>query len=159
MQIYTKTPKTRELKSTWIWELHRPSSKGTKLLFQGTKAIIYQYNVTRERSYTHHVTRMNADVCIMVPSMNADMNVQCYTKVLAYESIWINKSSVNPKSTSNQSSKPCTVLQYPSRKVMAYVWMRLWMYNVTLKSWHTNHVTRMNADMCILVRKNAGVHV
>jgi len=32
-------------------------------------------------------------------------------------SIWINKSSVNPKSTSNQSSKPCTVLQYPSRKV------------------------------------------
>ena len=24
--------------------------------------------------------------------------------------------SVNPKSTSNQSSKPCTVLQYPSRK-------------------------------------------
>jgi len=31
--------------------------------------------------------------------------------------IWINKSLVNPKSTSNQSSKPCTVLQYPSRKV------------------------------------------
>jgi len=28
----------------------------------------------------------------------------------------INKSSVNPKSTSNQSSKPCTVLQYPSKK-------------------------------------------
>ena len=24
--------------------------------------------------------------------------------------------SVNPKSTSNQSSKPCTVLQYPSKK-------------------------------------------
>jgi len=24
---------------------------------------------------------------------------------------------VNPKSTSNQSSKPCTVIQYPSRKV------------------------------------------
>jgi len=32
-------------------------------------------------------------------------------------SIWINKSSVNPKSTSNQSSKACSVLQYPSRKV------------------------------------------
>ena len=31
--------------------------------------------------------------------------------------IWINESSVNPKSTSNQSSKPCTVLQYPSKKV------------------------------------------
>ena len=33
-----------------------------------------------------------------------------------HKSIWINKSSVNPKSTSHQSSKPCTVLQYPSRK-------------------------------------------
>jgi len=28
----------------------------------------------------------------------------------------INESSVNPQSTSNQSSKPCTVLQYPSKK-------------------------------------------
>jgi len=27
------------------------------------------------------------------------------------------QSSVNPKSTSNQSSKPCTVLQYPSTHV------------------------------------------
>ena len=36
---------------------------------------------------------------------------------ITHKSIWINKSSVNPKSTSNQSSKPCTVLQYPSRKV------------------------------------------
>jgi len=36
-----------------------------------------------------------------------------------HKSIWINKSSVNPKSTSNQSSKPCTVLQYPSRKEQA----------------------------------------
>ena len=26
------------------------------------------------------------------------------------------KARVNPKSTSNQSSKPCTVLQYPSTK-------------------------------------------
>jgi len=33
------------------------------------------------------------------------------------KSIWINESSVNPNSTSNQSSKPCTVLQYPSRKI------------------------------------------
>jgi len=36
---------------------------------------------------------------------------------ITHKSIWINKSSVNPKSTSNQSSKPCTVLQSPSRKV------------------------------------------
>jgi len=33
---------------------------------------------------------------------------------ITHQSIWINNSSVNPKSTSNQSSKPCTVLQYPS---------------------------------------------
>ena len=45
---------------------------------------------------------------------------QCDVFCLAHtthKSIWVNKSSVNPKSTSNQSSKPCTVLQYPSRKV------------------------------------------
>jgi len=30
-------------------------------------------------------------------------------------SVWMNKSFVKPKSTSNKSSKPCTVLQYPSR--------------------------------------------
>jgi len=36
---------------------------------------------------------------------------------IKHKSIWINKSSVNPKSTSNQSSKPCTVLQYPSKKI------------------------------------------
>ena len=29
------------------------------------------------------------------------------------------KAQVNPKSTSNQSSKPCTVLQYPSKKTCA----------------------------------------
>ena len=33
-----------------------------------------------------------------------------------HKSIGINKTLVNPKSTSNQSSKSCTVLQYPSRK-------------------------------------------
>jgi len=33
-----------------------------------------------------------------------------------HQSVWPNKSLVNPKSTSNQSSKPCTALQYPSRK-------------------------------------------
>jgi len=37
-----------------------------------------------------------------------------------HKSIWVNESSVNPKSTSNQSSKPCTVLQYPSKKVCNY---------------------------------------
>ena len=28
---------------------------------------------------------------------------------------------MNPKSTSNQSSKPCTVLQYPSKKIKMWV--------------------------------------
>jgi len=37
----------------------------------------------------------------------------------AHKPIWINESSVNPKSISDQSSNPCTVLQYPSRKVCA----------------------------------------
>jgi len=41
----------------------------------------------------------------------------CCRRSLHTYSRRINKSSVNPKSTSNQSSKPCTVLQYPSRKV------------------------------------------
>ena len=35
--------------------------------------------------------------------------------ILSY--VHTNESSVNPKSTSNQSSKSCTVLQYPSRKM------------------------------------------
>jgi len=33
------------------------------------------------------------------------------------------ESSVNPKSTSNQSSRPCTVLQYPSRWVFLYIYV------------------------------------
>jgi len=37
--------------------------------------------------------------------------------------IWINESSVNPKSTWNQSSKPCTVLQYPSKRAF-YISLR-----------------------------------
>ena len=37
---------------------------------------------------------------------------------MTHKSIWINKSLVSPKSTSNQSSKPYIVLQYPSRKAL-----------------------------------------
>ena len=44
-----------------------------------------------------------------------DAGVSCDSH-RTHKAIWINKSSVNPKSTSNQSSKPCTVLQYPSWK-------------------------------------------
>ena len=52
---------------------------------------------------------------------------------ITHKSIWINKSSVNLKSTSNQSSKPCTVLQYPSRT------MSLWRRSrraTLLHAWH-----------------------
>jgi len=50
-------------------------------------------------------------------------------KHITHKPIWTKKSSVNPKSTSNQSSKPCTVLKYPSSKVVlgsgssSWVWM------------------------------------
>jgi len=40
-----------------------------------------------------------------------------YPTHTTHKSVWINKSLVTPTSTSNQSSKPCTVLQYPSRKI------------------------------------------
>jgi len=35
---------------------------------------------------------------------------------------WQKKPMVNPKSTSNQSSKLCSVLQYPSRKAFKYAY-------------------------------------
>jgi len=40
------------------------------------------------------------------------------------------KARVNPKSTSNQSSKPCTVLQYPSTKVARpmYIYICIYVY-------------------------------
>jgi len=40
----------------------------------------------------------------------------CWYIHITHKPIWINKSSVNPKSTSAQSSKPCRVLLYPSRQ-------------------------------------------
>jgi len=36
---------------------------------------------------------------------------------ISWPHIFFEKKKMNPKSTSNQSSKPCTVLQYPSKKV------------------------------------------
>jgi hypothetical protein len=66
----------------------------------------------------------------------------------------IQKSFVNPKSTSNQSSKPCTVLQYPSRN--AYVWLMMVMvpyvstkepYGFATKPWRT-------CDKCVRVNYN-----
>ena len=59
----------------------------------------------------------------------------CVTYTGSCQRVWHKQ---NPKSTSNQSSKPCTVLQYPSRKV----WhtqgscQRVW-HTQTQLVWHT----------------------
>ena len=45
-----KNSKTRQLRSRWF-ELHRPSSKGTKLLFQVMEAIIKHEISTETKSY------------------------------------------------------------------------------------------------------------
>jgi len=61
-----------------------------------------------------------------------------------HKSIWINESSVNPKSTSNQSSKPCTVLQYPSNKVRHYLSSTISIVSSTWHVWGTwQHSTCM----------------
>jgi len=44
---------------------------------------------------------------------------------------------VNPKSTSNQSSKSCTVLQYPSRKLYIYTYTYVYTYIYTYT--HTSY--------------------
>jgi len=49
--------------------------------------------------------------CVAV-SFVYDVHLECYFFSLESQSL----SSVNPKSTSNQPSKPCTVLQYPTTK-------------------------------------------
>ena len=59
---------------------------------------------------------------IQIPSCLCASTLQCPELSAC---LWINKSSVNPKSTSNQSSKPCTVLQHPSRAVSRVVCVSL----------------------------------
>ena len=68
-------------------------------------------------------------VCVCVCVQQVCSERSC----LRETSIWINKSSVNPKSTSNHSSKPCTVLQYPSRK--AYTHTRLLVREHTIENY------------------------
>jgi len=60
------------------------------------------------------------------------------------------ESSVNPKSTSNQSSKPCTVLQYPSKKRCARrnkvcVFLLLYILKLTLIA-RDSHLIFSNSD-------------
>ena len=71
---------------------------------------------------------------------------------ITHKSIWKNKSSVNPKSTSNQSSKPCTVLQYPSRKEarMSY---RLWLTHLALRDmshWPRVTLSTQHWETCLI---------
>jgi len=66
--------------------------------------------------------------------------------------IWLNESSVNPKSTSNQSSKPCTVLQYPSKK-----WHDLFTYVLSgLYVWYDTFIRRW-LDSFIRVRHDISI--
>ena len=53
--------------------------------------------------------------------MSTTLCICLHTSHTTHKSIWINKSSMNPKSTSNQSSKPCRVLQYPSTQLCIYL--------------------------------------
>ena len=74
---------------------------------------------THTHTHTHTLTHTHThDVseCYTLRVYHPIPNTYQNTSHRTHKSIWINKSLVNPKSTSNQSSKPCTVLQYPSRK-------------------------------------------
>ena len=62
---------------------------------------------------------------------------------------WINKTSVNPKSTSNQSSTPCTVLQYPSKKSCLPCWWVLWHVSHINKSGHTHEWVMSHTPCCL----------
>ena len=53
------------------------------------------------------------------------------------------KAQVNPKSTSNQSSKPCTVLQYPSKKVCK------WCNNTHVCECESVRVCKWCNDTCV----------
>ena len=95
---------------------------------------VHRWNLVRGYDLTVYPTECNETCDTHVWDMwhtcmrhVTHMYETCYIWIYAIESpttkthrtlksVWINKSLVNPKSTSNQSSKPCTVLQYPSRK-------------------------------------------
>ena len=65
--------------------------------------------------------------------------------VLRYLSYEKKKSLANPKSTSNQSSKPCTVLQYPSREVSwdICLYEKMTGYGMSLvSSFHTTDISK-----------------
>ena len=72
--------------------------------------------VTYDWAWMSYGTNTNESCHTCKSSCHTYGGVMCHETHITHKSIWINKSSVNPKSTSIQSSKPCTVLQYPSRK-------------------------------------------
>ena len=88
---------------------------------QSTATAVSPYLTYKALQHTAiHCNTKHCNSCVSIPHLQAlshiPTNVRYSKKThITHKSIWINKSSVNPKSTSNQSSKPCTVLLYPSR--------------------------------------------
>ena len=74
-----------------------------------------QHTATHCNTLQHTVTSCNALQHVMIVQSAHKLGVRTSRVRPHTHCVWIHM--VNPKSTSNQSSKPCTVLQYPSRKV------------------------------------------
>ena len=87
----------------WVESVDKWGEKGANNTIHTTIQYIQQYKTNIQQYKTYNNT--------------IHTTIQ-YTKHITHQSVWINKSLVNPKSNSNQSSKPCTALQYPSRKVV-----------------------------------------
>jgi len=96
-----------------------------------------------------HPLRLHHSVAIFFRICGSELTFEQFHWIQKKKSVWINKSLVNPKSTSNQSSRPCTVLQYPSKKIcgseltfeyyhlQSFLRFRahLWTYPVPVRGW------------------------
>ena len=93
---------------------------GTQYLHKHVRTSVYTRTYMHDciRAYMHAYIQ---DECLHANVRECMQNSNEYTHQYptnrTHKSVWINKSLVTPKSTSNQSSKPCTVLQYPSRTI------------------------------------------
>ena len=67
------------------------------------------------------------------------------------------KARVNPKSTSNQSSKPCTVLQYPSKKVCMREGIHTGTYYISHLSLHKSLISSASLSQDSLSSRE-GIH-
>jgi len=129
----------------------QPRNRQKKLYQPGPNVRYHHCNTLQHTATRYHALQHTTPgpMCSMfgsnLPSCSWHVSKQIFGKLLrhrkktvtdssnvkthiTHKSIWINKSSVNHQSTSNQSSKPCTVLQYPSRKVtnpqMRFPWLK-----------------------------------